>query len=172
MPCVVITGRPGAGKTTLLQDLARLGHRTVPESARAVIAQRMAQGLCPTHDAKTFALEILRRDFRNHENPSASSDWVLFDRAVPEALAMAQKAGALDFVRSSELRRRQTVHQRFCFLPPWPASVDERARRVLAAIDAYVPSRRATGPAEAPKAAERQAPAPPSARLLGSPAPR
>ena len=35
----VITGGPGSGKTTVLAELMRLGHRCIPEDARAVIQE-------------------------------------------------------------------------------------------------------------------------------------
>ena len=43
MPHVIVTGGPGAGKTTLLATLADLGYITVEESARAIIAERLAR---------------------------------------------------------------------------------------------------------------------------------
>jgi predicted ATPase len=39
---VVLTGGPGAGKTTLLEELGAMGYAIVPESARAIIAERLA----------------------------------------------------------------------------------------------------------------------------------
>ena len=44
MSRVVLTGGPGAGKTTLLATLAAMGFTTVEESARAIIAERLARG--------------------------------------------------------------------------------------------------------------------------------
>lgn len=41
----VITGGPATGKTTLLAALAKRGHLTVPEAARAVVDQGRAKGL-------------------------------------------------------------------------------------------------------------------------------
>jgi predicted ATPase len=62
---IIITGGPGAGKTTLLGELARMGYRTVPESARAIIAERIAKGQTPRPEPLAFAQEILRRDTHN-----------------------------------------------------------------------------------------------------------
>jgi predicted ATPase len=59
---VVITGGPGDGKTFLIAQLSRRGFATVGESARAVIAERLAQGLPPRPDPESFAREILSRD--------------------------------------------------------------------------------------------------------------
>ena len=121
MPCVVITGGPGAGKTTLLRELARRGYQTVPESARAVIVGRLARGERPRPNAKVFALEILRRDIENYETLFASPDWVFFDRAIPEALAMVQEARAMAPERTAELQGRYRFHPQVFVLPPWKA---------------------------------------------------
>jgi predicted ATPase len=59
---VVITGGPGAGKTTLLAALAAKGFATVAESAREIIAARLAQGLPARPDPVAFAREILTKD--------------------------------------------------------------------------------------------------------------
>ena len=61
MPCVVITGGPGAGKTTLLTELGRRGFATVAESARALIAERLAAGQGPRPDPWDFAVTGLAR---------------------------------------------------------------------------------------------------------------
>ena len=61
MPHVIVTGGPGAGKTALLSRLAKLGYFTVEDSARAIIAKRVARGDTPRPDLVTFAREILRR---------------------------------------------------------------------------------------------------------------
>ena len=66
MPRVVITGCPGAGKTTLLAELAARGYTTVEESARAIIADRLASGASRRPDRLAFAREILRRDIEKY----------------------------------------------------------------------------------------------------------
>jgi len=65
MPHVIVTGGPGAGKTALLSRLAKLGYFTVEDSARAIIAKRVARGDSPRPDLVTFAREILRRAFHS-----------------------------------------------------------------------------------------------------------
>jgi predicted ATPase len=54
MPRIVISGGPGAGKTTLLGELAALGYATVEESARAIIAERLAAGKSRRPDPVVF----------------------------------------------------------------------------------------------------------------------
>jgi predicted ATPase len=71
MPHVIVTGGPGAGKTTLLAELAARGYATVDESARAIIAERLARGESPRPDQGAFAREILRRDIDKYVSRSA-----------------------------------------------------------------------------------------------------
>lgn len=116
---VVLTGAPGSGKTTLLQELARLGYRTVEESARAIIIERIARGEAPRPEPLDFAREILRRDVEKYER-SGQADWVFFDRGVVEALGMLQECEPQP---EAELRRLLSTcrfHSVFV-LPPWEA---------------------------------------------------
>lgn len=145
MPCVVITGGPGSGKTTLLGELARLGCRTVPESARAIIAERLAAGECPRPDPRAFAADILQRDLAKFERESLAPDWVFFDRAVPEALAMVQAARALPLARIRALRERCRFHHRVFVLPPWQAIYRQDAERDQTFAESIQVHRRAVG---------------------------
>jgi predicted ATPase len=118
MPSVVFTGGPGAGKTTLLRELARRGYRTVEESARAIIAERLARGASPRPDRVAFAREILRRDIEKCERESHRAEWVFFDRGVPEALAMLEECAPLPITELRRLLSTYTFHSIFV-LPPW-----------------------------------------------------
>ncbi len=116
---VVLSGGPGAGKTTLLRELARRGHATLGDSAREVIAERMARGLSPRPDAARFAREILRRDIEKC-TLQPGGDVVFHDRSAVESLGMLSEAGALQKAELeahlSSLRYFETVF----VLPPWP----------------------------------------------------
>jgi predicted ATPase len=138
MPFIIITGGPGAGKTTLLREIERLGYRTVAESARAVIADRVARGLSPRPEPAAFALEILRRDVEKYDQASQTSDWVFFDRAIPEALAMVQATGAMTPEQAKELRDRYRFHRQVFVLPPWQAIYRQDAERDQTFDDAVV----------------------------------
>lgn len=129
MPRVLVTGGPGAGKTTLLHELSRLGFHTVPESARAVISERLALGLSPRPDPATFALEILRRDIEKYEREPHEIDWVFFDRGVPEALAMVTEAGAMSSEQVLQLQKRYVFHSEVFVLPPWEAIYRQDSER-------------------------------------------
>ena len=119
MPCVVITGAPGAGKTTLLGELASRGYRTVPESARAIIAERRAAGLSPRPEPETFAREILRRDSEKYGAVADAGDWVFFDRSAVEAIAMVNEARPLDQTALGTALAQLSFYRTVFVLPPW-----------------------------------------------------
>jgi predicted ATPase len=119
MPGVSITGGPGAGKTTLLAELARRGFATITESARSIIAERLAQGLPPRPEPAAFAREILRRDTRNYEHHVASDRWTFYDRGVIEAIAMVHETAPLPSSELTALLSRYAMHREILVLPPW-----------------------------------------------------
>lgn len=129
MPRVIITGGPGAGKTSVLRALSRLGYRTVQESARDVIAERLAAGLSPRPDPAAFALEILRRDIEKYEREQTGADCVFHDRAIPEALGMVRDADAMSPERVTQLLAQYGFHRQVFVLPPWEAIYRQDAQR-------------------------------------------
>jgi predicted ATPase len=94
-PRVVITGGAGPGKTTLLAELAARGYSTVEESARTIIAERLASGASRRPNPLAFAREILRRDIRKYFWPQHTSKWVFFDCGVIDAIGMVHEASPL-----------------------------------------------------------------------------
>jgi predicted ATPase len=121
MPRVVITGGPGAGKTTLLLELRARGYATVAESARAVIAERRAQGQSPRPEPVDFAKEILRRDIEKYHASPGESGWVFFDRGVIEALGMLHEVTPLSESELAIAIQRYPFHSLAFVLPPWAA---------------------------------------------------
>jgi predicted ATPase len=120
MPRVIITGGPGAGKTALLRQLASLGFATVEESARAVIAERLAIGLPPRPAPIEFAREILRRDVEKYERSADARGWIFFDRGVIEALAMVNEVEPMPAAELAAGLNAYAVHPLVFVLPPWP----------------------------------------------------
>src|SRR5215471_9105370 len=129
MPHVIITGGPGAGKTTLLAALGSRGYSTVEESARAVIAERLAQGATRRPDALTFAREILRRDIDKYVRQPRTSAWVFFDGGLIAALAMVPEPSPLPAIALEELLASYRFHTTAFVLPPWEAIYANDAER-------------------------------------------
>jgi predicted ATPase len=135
-PYVVVTGGPGAGKTTLLTELAARGYATVEESARAVIAERLARGASPRPDALAFAQEILRRDVEKYLDPPRTPGWVFFDRGLVEALGMLHEASPLPPAELEALLASYPFHATVFVLPPWEAVYATDAERDQSFADA------------------------------------
>lgn len=116
---VVLTGGPGAGKTTLLAELAGLGYGTVAESAREVIAQRLARGQTPRPEAETFAREILCRDIEKYGALHTAGAVVFFDRSLIEALGMLIEAAPPPEAALNATLKAYPFHGTVFVLPPW-----------------------------------------------------
>ena len=129
MPRVVITGGPGAGKTTLLAELAARGYTTVEESARAIIAERLASGASPRPEPLAFAREILRRDIEKYFWQQRASNWVFFDRGVIEAIGMVHEASALGAQELNAMLSAYPFYSLVFILPPWEAIYTNDAER-------------------------------------------
>jgi predicted ATPase len=131
---VVVTGGPGAGKTVLLGELARRGHPYAPESARAIIRERLAQGLSPRPAPAEFANQILRRDIEEYrgvaerspgdgERPAGGGvhDVHFFDRSILDALGMLDQLGILSARERDRHLTEYPYHRQVFLLPPWEA---------------------------------------------------
>jgi predicted ATPase len=129
MPPVIVTGGPGAGKTTLLAELAARGYATVEESARAVIAERLARGASRRPDALAFAQEILRRDVEKYVNQPRTTEWVFFDRGLVEALGMLHDAAPLPATELETVLASYPFHATVFVLPPWEVIYANDAER-------------------------------------------
>lgn len=121
MPRVIVTGAPGVGKTSLLAELARRGFHTVAESARAVIAERLAQGLAPRPDPLSFALEIYRRDRQSYLGCPPEPACVFFDRCAIESLGMVHEAAPFSEKALQAELSCFAFHRTVYLLPPWEA---------------------------------------------------
>ena len=137
---VIVTGGPGAGKTTLLVELAARGYPTVGDSARAIIAERLARGDSPRPNPVEFADAIMRRDVEKYLQRSGSSNWVFFDRGLIDALGMLQDVSPLPASALASWLARHPFHPMVFVLPPWEAIYTndaERDQSFAEAVEAY-----------------------------------
>ena len=140
MPHVIVTGGPGAGKTTLLAELAVRGYATVEESARVIIAERLARGASRRPDALAFAREILRRDIEKYLDQARVSEWVFFDRGLIDALGMLHEVSPLPGIELETMLASYPFHATVFVLPPWKviyANDAERDQSFAEAVDVH-----------------------------------
>jgi predicted ATPase len=117
----VITGGPGAGKTTIVHALAERGYRCVPESARAIIRERLASGLPPRPPLVQFGHEILQRDIARYWETQATAHPVFFDRSIVDALGILEQQQALALGEAEAYVRSFPYHKVVLLVPPWEA---------------------------------------------------
>lgn len=110
----VITGPPSAGKTTLIEALAAQGHRVVPETARAHIAEL---GHTPAEIAADRKLQArLQRGIaeRQHriEQTLDTAEPLFLDRALPDSIAYFEllALGTDDLIAGARLRYRHVFY--------------------------------------------------------------
>lgn len=85
----VITGGPGTGKTVLIDLLTRRGYNTVPEAAKEIIDEGLAQGQTIPEirgDEHAWQAKILERILAN-EAAIAPEQLTFFDRGAQDGLA-------------------------------------------------------------------------------------
>src|SRR4029434_3356187 len=97
---------------------AARGYATVEESARAIIAERLARGASRRPDALTFAQEILRRDIEKYLSQPRTSKWVSFERGRVEALGMLYEASPLSSLSLKSILAAYPFHGTVFVLPP------------------------------------------------------
>jgi predicted ATPase len=129
VPSVIVTGGPGAGKTALLAELAKMGYSTVEESARAIIAERLARGASRRPDPVTFAQETLRRDIEKYLGRPRTGQWVFFDRGVVDALGLLHEVAPLPILELQATLASYPFYPSVFVLPPWEAIYTNDAER-------------------------------------------
>ena len=132
-PFYVITGGPGSGKTTVLAELARLGHSSIPEDARAVIQEQIVSGgnAVPWLEASRFADLLMERSIATYREQAAKNLQapVYFDRGVGDAFTCA---GLVGHTLSTHLQEQASAcrYRNPIFLAPyWPAIYTTDAER-------------------------------------------
>jgi predicted ATPase len=91
----VLTGGPSSGKTTILHLLNAKGFHVVPEAARVLIEQEIAQGKSPAQtrkNEKRFQDKVLQIKIVT-ESTLHPTQTVFLDRGIPDTIAYYEFAG-------------------------------------------------------------------------------
>lgn len=113
-----LSGGPGTGKTTTLRALEELGYACVPEVAREIIRERLAQGLPPRPSPAEFANAIYEADVRNYDLHEQGP--VFFDRSLSDSLGMLVECGELTLGEARQSLEQRPYSRRLFFFPFWP----------------------------------------------------
>ena len=118
----VITGGPGVGKTTLLETFVRQGYPHVPEVAREIIREQMAQNgdALPWANIPAYTRLMLSRSINSFQHHLTHDEILFFDRGIPDTLAYAHLTRQPVFpeLQHASLNFRYNPH--VFILPPWP----------------------------------------------------
>jgi predicted ATPase len=120
--------------------LASMGYATVEESARAIIAERLASGLTRRPSPSVFAHQILGRDIEKYVAQAQTSGWVFFDRGIIDALGMIQEVSPMPREELTAILTKYPFHRIAFILPPWKAiyaNDAERDQTYTEAVEVY-----------------------------------
>ena len=115
-----MSGGPGAGKTTVLKALTEQGYLHVPESARAIIKERLAAGLSPRPSLAQFGQDILDRDIRYYQKTPVLDQPIFFDRGVVDSLGLLYEADVISAGDVEAYIKAFPYNKMIFLLPPWP----------------------------------------------------
>ena len=144
MPLIALTGGPGAGKTAVITALCERGYHCVPESARAIIQERLKRGLSPRPPAREFAEEVLQRDMQQYVRVTSARQPVFFDRCILDALSMFDQVGPPPAQHQTLLANYPYFRTAFSF-PPWQEIYTTDAERDQTFAEAIVVYAAVTG---------------------------
>ncbi|QLF71774.1 AAA family ATPase (plasmid) [Peteryoungia desertarenae] len=140
LPFLILSGCSGGGKSTLLVELARRGHRTVPEPGQRSVAEEMAGdgAALPWIDIAAFALKAIELTAADLEAAASATCWVVFDRSLVDAVSALNHLGLSE--QTTGLLEANRYHSRVFLTPPWRdifAVTDERRHSFEEAVAEY-----------------------------------
>ena len=137
---VVISGCSGGGKSTLLDALEDLGHHTVKEPGRRIVAEELALGgsALPWADPVAFARRAIRLSLADRECSRQQSGWVFFDRGLVDAASALEDLTGKPFLK--RIAQRHRYNKNVFLTPPWPeiyVKDNERRHDLADGFDEY-----------------------------------
>ncbi len=138
----IITGGPGVGKTSLIDELAKRDYNCVPEVAREIIKEQMANNgnALPWGDVREYSDRMLSYSVRDFIYLSDKDDLYFFDRGIPDTYGyeLLMKFDTNEKLMGALAEYR---YNKIAFiLPPWKEIYEtdnERKQDFQTAIDTY-----------------------------------
>ena len=118
---IVITGGPGTGKSSLIDELVLKEFTCMPEISRTITREAQESGIDQLFlkEPILFSELLLKgRIDQYHTADNQESDFVFFDRGIPDIFAYMDFFGSQypdSFIKSSQKYRYTKVFM----LPPW-----------------------------------------------------
>lgn len=116
---IVITGGPGGGKSTLLKALEERGYRSIEETARMIIKERLSEGLSPRPEPDEFAKVIYHRDYENFINNLNVTEPIFFDRSFMDSALMVYIADMEYYKMIRQFIKSSRYNEKVFITPPW-----------------------------------------------------
>lgn len=136
---VVITGCSGSGKSSLLAELARRGHRVLPEAGRQIVQEQMAAGGdgVPWENRAKFATLAADRAAHHYDalrdgqvdDGHEGGRLVFADRSVVDVVTFFARCGMEIPARLKALLTRYRYHPTVLMSPPWEEIFQTDAER-------------------------------------------
>ena len=136
----IITGGPGGGKTSLLENLATHGYNFIPETARQIMKERLAKGLAPRPDPRTFAQQIFDQDWKNFISNSGRSSLLFFDRSFMDSACMLFDSDLNSYENIRDTYMANRYNNMVFITPPWKEiyhNDEERDQTFEQSIEVY-----------------------------------
>lgn len=118
---IVITGGPGTGKSTLIKELTKRGHTCLEEISRQIILDAKKEGVDQLFLTNPLLFSELLLKGRQHQFDDAlklPSDFVFFDRGLPDVLAYMDYIGD-QYPPSFTLSCEKALYDTVFILKPW-----------------------------------------------------
>jgi predicted ATPase len=85
----ILTGGPGVGKSTVIEILKKMNLYTIPEAARIIIDEQLANSgsILPWKDKNQFEQKVLDLKIESELSIPQNTDVAFLDRGIPDSLA-------------------------------------------------------------------------------------
>lgn len=133
---IILTGGAGGGKTSIIDELQRRGYPVAGETGRAVIRERLAQGLSPRPAPAEFARQLFQRDLDHFRQHAENTGLTFFDRSFLDSACMLFTENKPYFETIRTILADWRFNSRVFITPPWEEIFQNDSERDQAFADA------------------------------------
>ncbi|MBP8792725.1 MAG: ATP-binding protein [Lutibacter sp.] len=118
---IVLTGGPSTGKSTVIEELEKRAFTCMKEISREVTLSAQKQGIDQLFLTQPLLFSEMLLEGRINqflESEKISSDYVFFDRGIPDVHAYMNYIG-VDYPKSYHLKSNFYKYDAIFLMPPW-----------------------------------------------------